>query len=429
MELTNRIVSYANLHEAYKRVVANKGAAGVDGMSVDELWDFLKTNRETIRAAILSGDYRPNAVKGIYIPKPGSSDKRLLGIPTVIDRFIQQAIQQELYKVFNREFSPYSYGFRKGKSAQQAVKQALSYANSGFHYVVDTDLSKFFDRVNHDLLMSLIAKRVSDKPLLRLIRCYLQSGIMIDGVICRREEGTPQSLPRTNVGGSPLSPLLSNILLNELDKELTARGHKFVRYADDFSIYVRSKPLAQRVMQSIWRFIENKLKLQINEKKSAVRYVGHMELLGYGIYRTRQQNFALKVSETSWQRFKSKCKEITRKTKPYSYDYRVRKLRELGQGWISYFRYAGLGERLKRLDHWLGSRLRYCIWKTWKRIRTRIRNLARLGVPKPLAIKWGLNRKGGWHIVHTPIFTTTITVERLKQRGFVPMSTIYRKYR
>lgn len=421
MELIDRIVSYANLHEAYKRVVANKGAAGVDGMSVDELWDFLKTNRETIRAAILSGDYRPNAVKGIYIPKLGSNDKRLLGIPTVIDRFIQQAIQQELYKVFNREFSPYSYGFCKGKSAQQAVKQALSYANSGFHYVVDIDLSKFFDRVNHDLLMSLIAKRVSDKPLLRLIRCYLQSGIMIDGVICRREEGTPQ--------GSPLSPLLSNILLNELDNELTARGHKFVRYADDFSIYVRSKPAAQRVMQSIRRFIENKLKLKINEKKSAVRYVGRMELLGYGIYRTRQQKFALKVSETSWERFKSKCKEITRKTKPYSYDYRVRKLRELGQGWISYFRYAGLGERLKRLDHWLGSRLRYCIWKTWKRVRTRIRNLARLGVPKPLAIKWGLNRKGGWHIVHTPIFTTTITVERLRQRGFIPMSTIYQKYR
>lgn len=421
MELINRIVSYANLHEAYKQVVANKGAAGVDGMSVDELWDFLKTNREPIRTAILSGDYRPNAVKGIYIPKPGSRDKRLLGIPTVIDRFIQQAIQQELYKVFNREFSPYSYGFRKGKSAQQAVKQALSYANSGCRYVVDIDLSKFFDRVNHDLLMSLIAKRVKDKPLLRLIRRYLQSGIMIDGVVQRREEGTPQ--------GSPLSPLLSNILLNELDKELTARGHKFVRYADDFSIYVGSKPAAIRVMQSIRRFIENKLKLKINEKKSAVRYVGHMELLGYGIYRTRQQKFALKVSETSWQRFKSKCKEITRKTKPYSYDYRVRKLRELGQGWIAYFRYAGLGERLKRLDHWLGSRLRYCIWKTWKRVRTRIRNLARLGVPKPLAIKWGLNRKGGWHIVHTPIFTTTITVERLQQRGFVPMSTIYRKYR
>lgn len=421
MELTSKIVSYQNLHTAYKQVVANKGSAGVDGMLVDELWDFLDNNRESIRTAILQGTYQPNAVKGIQIPKANSTDKRLLGIPTVVDRFIQQAIQQQLYKIFNREFSKYSYGFRKGKSAQQAVKQALDYANEGYTYVVDIDLSKFFDRVNHDLLMSLIAKKVTDKPLLKLIRRYLQAGIMIDGVVQNRTEGTPQ--------GSPLSPLLSNILLNELDKELTARGHKFVRYADDFSIYVRSKTSAQRVMESIRKFIENKLKLKINEKKSSVRYVGHMELLGYGIYRTRQQQFALRVTDESWRKFVSKCKQITRKTKPYSFDERVKKLRELGYGWIAYFRYANIYGRLKRLDSWLGSRLRYCIFKTWKRIRTRIRNLAKLGVPKPLAIKWGLNRKGGWHLVHTPIFTTTITVERLKQRGFKPMTEIYLKYR
>ena len=421
MSLVEKIVSYDNLHNAYKQVVSNKGSAGIDGMKTDELWMFLQRNREAIRAAILSGDYYPNAVKGIFIPKPNSTDKRMLGIPTVVDRFIQQAIHQVLYNVFNPRFSKFSFGFRKRKNATQAVNQALKYANTGHHYVVDIDLSKFFDRVNHDLLMSLIAKRVQDKALLLLIRRYLQAGIMQKGKIQQRKEGTPQ--------GSPLSPLLSNILLNELDTELSNRGHKFVRYADDFSIYVHTKRSATRVMKSINRFLESKLKLQINQKKSAVRYVGKMELLGYGIYRTRKHVFALKVSEASWRTFKKKCKELTRKTKPYSFSYRVHKLKELGRGWIAYFRYANIKERLSRLDHWLGSRLRYCIWKTWKRIRTRIRNLKRLGVPIPLAVKWGLNRSGGWHIVHTPILTTTLTVIRLRRMGFKPMSEIYQKYK
>jgi len=418
MNLIDEIVSYSNLHKAYKQVVSNKGAAGVDGMQVSELWDFLGQNRETIRLSILSGNYHPQAVKGIEIPK-SSGGKRLLGIPSVIDRMIQQAIQQVLYVIFNREFSTYSYGFRRGKSATQAVRQALSYVNSGRHYVVDIDLSKFFDRVNHDYLMSLISRKVSDKMLLKLIRRYLQADIMINGVQSRRKEGTPQ--------GSPLSPLLSNILLNELDKELAQRGHKFVRYADDFSVYVNTKRSATRVMQSLTKFIENKLKLKINESKSSVRYAGHMELLGYGIYRTRKQDFALKVSASSWNSFKRKCKQLTRKTKPINILTRTNRLRLYGQGWINYFRYAKIGTRLKRLDSWLGSRLRYCIFKTWKRVRTRIRKLKSLGVPEPLAIKWGLNQKGGWHLVHTPIFTTTLTVEKLKQQGFKPMAEIYYK--
>lgn len=419
MNILEKTVSYENLNLAYKQVVRNKGASGIDKMKTEELKPFLHKHLEEIRMAVFTGKYYPQSVKGIFIPKSGSTEKRLLGIPTVIDRFIQQAIHQVLYKVFDPEFSEFSYGFRKGKNAQQAVQKALEYVNTGFHYVVDIDLSKFFDRVNHDYLMSLIAKKIPDKELLRLLRRYLQSSILINGIKQEHKEGTAQ--------GSPLSPLLSNILLNELDKELSARGHKFVRYADDFSIYVRTKTSAERVMKSIRKFIENKLHLKINEKKSSVRYAGHMELLGYGIYRTRKQTFALKVTESSWQSFKRKCKQITRKTKPFSFDYRVWKLKELGQGWISYFKYAGLKERLNRLDRWLGSRLRYCIFKTWKRIRTRIRNLKRLGVPLSLAIKWGLNRKGGWHLVHTPIFTTTITNERLKLRGFKPMSEIYSK--
>lgn len=419
MNTLERILSYEILNLTYKQVFRYKGASGIDTMQVEELKPFLQNHIKDIRSAILSGEYYPQSVRGIFIPKSGSDEKRLLGIPTVVDRFIQQAIHQVLYEVFDPEFSEFSYGFRKGKNAQQAVLQALEHANSGFHYVVDIDLSKFFDRVNHDYLMSLIAKKIHDKELLRLIRRYLQSSILINGVKQGRRDGTPQ--------GSPLSPLLSNILLNELDKELTKRGHRFVRYADDFSIYVKTKVSAQRVMGSLRTFIENKLHLKINEKKSSVRYAGHMELLGYGIYRTRKQTFALKVTDESWRRFKNKCKQITRKTKPFSLDYRVAKLKELGRGWINYFKFANIKQRLSRLDNWLGSRLRYCIFKTWKRIRTRIRNLKRLGVPLPLAIKWGLDRKGGWHLVHTPIFTTTITNERLKQRGFLPMSDIYMK--
>lgn len=405
--------------KAYRQVVGNDGCAGVDGMGAGELKPYLKVHWEEIKTAICKSNYRPKPVKGIEIDKP-KGGKRLLGIPTVMDRLIQQAIQQVVSEQYDSQFSDFSYGFRKGRNCHQAIKQALEYVNAGFHYVVDIDLSKFFDRVNHDHLMGLLARDINDKALLGLIRRYLQSGILMDGLTGKRTEGTPQ--------GSPLSPLLSNIVLNELDKELTIRGHKFVRYADDFSIYVRTKRSAHRVMRSITRFIEGKLKLKINREKSAVRYAGHMELLGYGIYRTRSQKFGLKVIESNWQKFVRKCKDITRKTKPYSLMERTQKLRELGYGWIGYFRYAGIKSRLTELDSILTGRLRYCIWKSWKRLRTRIKNLRRLGIPLWLAIKWGLNRKGGWHIVNTPILKTTITMERLKQRGFIPMSEIFVRY-
>lgn len=417
--MIERILSRENMTKAYRQVVGNEGCAGIDGMGVGELKPYLKGHWEEIKTAIRESNYRPQPVKCIAIDKP-KGGKRLLGIPTVKDRLIQQAIQQVLSEQYDPKFSEFSYGFRKGRNCHQAIKQALGYVNAGCHYVVDIDLSKFFDRVNHDHLMGLLSKEIGDKVLLSLIRRYLQSGILQDGLISKRTEGTPQ--------GSPLSPLLSNIVLNELDKELTKRGHKFVRYVDDFSIYVRTKRSAYRVMRSITRFIEDKLKLRINTQKSAVRYAGHMELLGYGIYRTRSQKFGLKVTEGNWQKFVRQCKEITRKTKPYSLMERTQKLRELGYGWIGYFRYAGIKTRLEELDSILTGRLRYCIWKSWKRLRTRIRNLKQLGVPLWLAIKWGLNRKGGWHIVNTPILKTTITMERLKQRGFTPMSEIFVRY-
>lgn len=407
------------MEAAYDRVVGNKGCAGVDGMEVDELKPFMKVCWPIVKRAILNGNYRPDPVMGIEIDKP-KGGKRLLGIPTVTDRLIQQAIQQVLNETFDAKFSKYSFGFRKGKSAHQAIKLALDYVNTGSRYVVDIDLSKFFDRVNHDYLMSLLSREIQDKQLLRLIRRYLQSGILLDGLTSKRTEGTPQ--------GSPLSPLLSNIILNELDKELHKRNHRFVRYADDFSIYLNTKRSAIRVMKSITKFVEDKLKLKVNKEKSAVRYAGHMELLGYGIYRMRSQKFGLKVIESNWQKFVRKCKSITKKSHPLSFDERVQKLCSLCNGWIGYFRYANIKTRLVALDRLLGSRLRYCIWKSWKRIRTRIRNLKRLGLPEWLAIKWGFTRKGGWHVVQSPILQTTITNERLQMRGFVPTASIYKKF-
>jgi group II intron reverse transcriptase/maturase len=417
--MLERILSRENMFMAYQQVVGNKGCAGSDGMEVGELKTYLSIHWTEIKAAILSGDYRPQPIMGIEIEKP-KGGKRLLGIPTVLDRLIQQAIQQVLSKHFDPKFSQFSYGFRKGKNCHQAILQALEYVNTGSRYVVDIDLSKFFDRVNHDHLMGLLAKEIHDKALLRLIRRYLQAGIMLDGISCKRTEGTPQ--------GSPLSPLLSNVVLNLLDQELSKRGHSFVRYADDFSIYVGTKRSAQRVMRSVTKFVEGKLKLKVNKQKSAVRYAGHMELLGYGIFRMRNQKFGLKVMESNWQKFVRKCKDITKKTKPYSLDERFHKLRELGYGWIGYFKFARIKTRLAKLDSLLMGRLRYCIWKSWKRLRTRIRNLRRMGVSLHDAINWGLTRKGGWHIANSPILQTTITNTRLIARGYLPMCTIFAKY-
>jgi len=417
--MLERIVSKENMSAAYDRVVGNKGCDGVDNMKVTDLRPYLVKHWEDIKNTILDGSYRPQPVLGVEIDKP-KGGKRLLGIPTVMDRMIQQAIQQVLNEQFDLKFSPFSFGFRKGKSAHQAIQVALNYVNSGSKYVVDIDLSKFFDRVNHDYLMGLLSKEIEDKQLLSLIRRYLQSGILLDGLTSKRTEGTPQ--------GSPLSPLLSNIILNELDKELHSRNHRFVRYADDFSIYVNTKRSAIRVMKSISTFVESKLRLKVNKEKSAVRYAGHMELLGYGIYRMRSQKFGLKVIESNWQKFVRKCKSITKKSHPLSFDERVDKLRDLCYGWIGYFRYANIKTRLIGLDRLLGSRLRYCIWKSWKRIRTRIRNLIKLGVPEWQAVKWGFTRKGGWHIVQSPILQTTLTNERLQKRGFIPTASIYKRF-
>jgi group II intron reverse transcriptase/maturase len=352
------------------------------------------------------------------IPKT-SGGKRLLGIPTVIDRLIQQSIHQVLYPIYDIEFSEYSYGFRIGRNAHQAIAQAQSYINSGYQYILDFDLKSFFDIVNHDYLMSLLNRKIKDRLLLKLIRRYLQSGMMLGGVVQQREKGTPQ--------GSPLSPLLSNILLTELDKELESRGLRFVRYADDFSIFVKSKRASLRVKSKITNFVENKLHLKINEQKSQICRPIQYFILGYGFVPTYKKGekgkYNLRVNPKSFKRLKQKIKEVTRKTLPLSLTMRLKKLENITRGWINYYRFANIVGKLRDLDAWVRSRLRYCIWKHWKKPNKRMRSFIRLGVPQGQAYAWSRSRMGGWAIAQSPIMKTTVTIKRLQQRGYTSFTT------
>ena len=340
MELIEQVLDYSNVNKAYRNVTANKGSKGVDGVTTKELSDYMQENWDRIKQEILKGEYQPKAVLGVEIPK-SNGGKRLLGIPTVIDRLIQQSIHQVLYPMYDIEFLEYSYGFRTGRNAHQAIWQAQSYINSGYQYILDFDLKSFFDIVNQDYLMSLLNRRIKDKLLMKLIRKYLQSEIMIGGLSQQREQGTPQ--------GSPLSPLLSNILLTELDKELEKRGLRFIRYADDFSIFVKSKRAATRVKRSITQFVENKLHLKINEEKSQICRPIQYFTLGYGFVPTYKKGekgkYDLRVSPKSFKRLKQKIKEVTRKTSPMPLIERLIKLENITRGWINYYRFAKIVEK------------------------------------------------------------------------------------
>ena len=375
-ELLAQVLARENLKRAYQRVVRNGGAAGKDGVEVSDLRNHLESVWPRLRTEIETGQYRPTAVRGVEIPK-ANGGKRLLGIPTVLDRMIQQAIHQVLSPLWEEDFSQHSYGFRPGRNAQQAVRQGLAYINEGYQDVIDLDLKSFFDRVNHDKLMALIRQKVKDKFLLRLIRRYLQSGMMIGGREVARQEGTPQ--------GGPLSPLLSNILLNQLDQELEKRGHRFVRYADDCSIYLRSKVAARRVLSSITGFLENKLRLEVNQEKTKICRPVKFTLLGYGFVSVYQKGvkgqYRLRVAPASMKRLKLKLKGLTRKTRPISLTERIRQINRLIKGWLHYFKYAHSYQKLKELDGWLRNRLRYCIWKHWKKAEKRRRSFIRLGIP------------------------------------------------
>lgn len=412
-----RILSRENMQRAYKRVVANKGSHGVDGMTTDELRNFLIQEWPEIKLAILQGEYKPQPVRRVEIPKPNGGI-RLLGIPTVLDRLIQQAIAQELTLIFDKGFSNNSYGFRPGRSAKDAVKKANEYINEGYRWVVDLDLEKFFDKVNHDILMSRVARKVKDKRVLKLIRAYLTSGVMLNGIKVKNEEGTPQ--------GGPLSPLLANIILDDLDKELERRGHKFCRYADDCNIFVKSERAAQRVKENITEYIEKVLKLKVNRNKSAVDRPWKRKFLGFSFYLTRGKSH-IRIAEESIKKFKNKIREITSRRNPLSTEERINKLNPIIIGWVNYFSLAKAKKHMEELDQWIRRRLRMCEWKLWKKVRTRIRNLIKLGMRPYFAKIYANTRKGYWHIANSHILSTTLTNEYFNQLGYKSLISQYSK--
>lgn len=390
--LMERILSRENLLSALKRVERNKGSHGVDEMPVQNLRKHFLEHWEPLKRELLLGTYQPQPVRRVEIPKPDGG-VRLLGIPTVMDRFIQQAIAQMLSSIIDSTFSDHSYGFRPDRSAHGAVRKAREFIAEGNRWVVDIDLEKFFDRVNHDKLMGLLAKRIEDKRLLKLIRKYLKTGIMMNGVVMNSEEGTPQ--------GGPLSPLLSNIVLDELDKELERRGHKFVRYADDCNIYVKTPKAGNRVMKSVTSFIEGKLKLKVNTTKSAVDRPWKRKFLGFSF--THHQAPKVRIAKASVDRMKDKIRDITSRSKPYSMEERIQKLNQYLTGWCGYFALADTPSVFKNLESWIRRRLRACMWKDWKKPATKVRKLTGLGVPKGKAYEWGNSRKSYWRISKSPI--------------------------
>lgn len=413
-QVMEQVVSERNMRDAYKRVLQNKGAAGVDGVEVQNLKPYLFEHWERIKQELLMGTYRPSPVRRVEIPKPDGG-VRLLGIPTVTDRLIQQSLLQVLNFIFNPDFSEYSYGFRPRRSARQAVAKAKEYINEGYRYVVDMDLSKFFDRVNHDILMAKVARVIGDKRVLKVIRAYLEAGVMVNGVLQESEEGTPQ--------GGPLSPLLANIMLDDLDKELEKRGHRFVRYADDCNIYVGSRRAGERLMNSIRRFVEGKLKLKVNEEKSAVDTPWNRKFLGFSF--TSQRETRIRIAPKTEKRFKDKVRELTSRRKSVSMESRIKNLNTYLRGWMGYFKLAETPSVFHRLDKWIRRRLRMCVLKHWKKPKTKRRELIKLGIPVELAKKISSSRKGYWRLARTPQLNRALGLHYWEAQGlFSLMSAV-----
>lgn len=413
--LLEEVLERNNMLLALKRVVSNKGSHGVDGMKTDELREHIQKHWDTIKAKILETKYKPSPVRRVEIDKPDGG-VRLLGIPTVQDRLIQQAIAQVLSRIYEPVFSENSFGFRPRRGAKDAITKSKQYINQGNRWVIDMDLEKFFDKVNHDILMGKLEKKIKDKRLLSLIRKYLKSGILINGLAVASEEGTPQ--------GGPLSPLLANIMLDELDKELEKRGHKFCRYADDNNVYVKSKRAGIRVMKSMTNLIENKLKLKVNKNKSAVDFVSKRKFLGFSFYFAKS-GAEIRIHEKSIKRFKDKIKFYTNRNKGISMEFRLKKLNQIMRGWINYYGIANASAKLKELDKWIRRRLRACIWKQWKKISTRHRNLIKLGINKYKAWEYANTRKGYWRISNSPILSKSLNNKYLESLGFVSLTQTY----
>ena len=415
--LLEEVLERNNMLQALQRVLRNKGSHGIDGMKTDELREHIKEHWASIKTKLLEGKYNPSPVRRVEIPKPDGGI-RLLGIPTVQDRMIQQAIAQVLNKIYEPTFSESSYGFRPNRSAKNAITKSKEYINEGNRWVVDMDLEKFFDKVNHDILMSKLEKKIKDRRLLKLIRKYLQSGVFINGIKVSSEEGTPQ--------GGPLSPLLANIMLDDMDKELEKRGHEFCRYADDCNIYVRTRKAGLRVMKSMTELIENKLKLKVNKSKSAVDLASRRKFLRFSFYFAKS-GAEIRIHEKSINRFKEKIRILTNRNKSVSMDFRMMKLTDVIKGWINYYGIANAGAKLTKLDQWIRRRLRACIWKQWKKVKTRYRNLIKLGIPKYKAYQYSNTRKGYWRISNSPIVHKSINNKYLESLGFVSLTSKYQK--
>ena len=420
--MIEQVISRKNMHLSYQQVMRNKGSAGVDGIQVSELKHYVKQNREAIATSLLNGKYLPQPILGVSIPK-SNGKTRLLGIPTVADRWLQQCVAQAIAPKFEYEFKEHSYGFRPNKNAHQCVQQSQHYIEEGYQHIVDIDLKNFFDEVDHCLMLELLYRKVKCPLTLRLIRKWLRAPIVINGKLTKRRKGVPQ--------GSPLSPLLSNIMLHELDMELEKRGLKYVRYADDFSIYTKSKSAARKTGNTVFLFLKTKLKLPINREKSGIRKPVQFEILGHRYVPTYEKGakgkYQFVVSEKSWKTLKQKLKTITRKTTPCSLAERISKLKEVVRGWVNYFRMASIHGKLRELDSWLRNRLRYCIWHYWKKPERKRKNLMRLGVDRYHAYVWSRTRKGGWAVAQSPILGTTVTLKRLRKRGYESMLDYYFK--
>jgi len=416
--LMAQVVSHGNMQAALRRVEQNKGAPGVDQMTVKQLRPYLMKHWSSLKQSLLDGTYQPRPVKRVEIPKPSGGD-RLLGIPTVVDRLIQQALLQALTPLFDPSFSDASYGFRPGRRGHDAVRTARQYVRDGWAWVVDIDLEKFFDKVNHDILMSRVARRVDDKTTLVLIRRFLNSGILLNGVAITNEEGTPQ--------GGPLSPLLANILLDDLDKELEARGHRFVRYADDCNIYVRSRHAGERVRRNVTHYLKRRLKLTVNESKSAVDRPWKRKFLGFSLI--PQQQRRIRLASQTLKKVEDKIRSLTQRSVPMGMDERIEKLNQYLGGWIGYFALAETPSVFERLDEWIRARLRMCQWKQWKRIRTRVRELRALGLKELDVWEAAGSRKAYWRIAHSPPLHKAMGKTYWRKQGLLSLTERYQTLR
>lgn len=413
------ILSPANLNEAYKQVVRNDGSGGVDGMGTGELLSYLSTHKDELITAIWKGNYKPLPVRRVEIPKENGK-KRQLGIPAVIDRVIQQAITRQLSPIYERQFSDSSFGFRPGRNTHQAIRQCQQYANEGYCYVVDMDLEKFFDQVNQSKLVEVLSRTIKDGRVVSLIHKYLRAGVMVQG----QYKETPMGVPQ----GGNLSPLLSNVMLNELDKELEKRGLRYVRYADDCMIFCRSKRAAERVQTSITRYIEGKLYLKVNREKTVVAHIKDVKFLGYGFYLTKE-GCRLRAHRKSIEKMKARIRELTSRSNGWGNERRKEVTRQYITGWINYFRFADIKKLLERTDEWFRRRLRSLIWKQWKHVKTRLKNLIRLGIPRQKAWEYANTRKGYWRTAGSYILGRSITNDRLRQSGYIFFSDYFAKVR